>query len=589
MAITSAQVQQLYVAYLGRAADKAGIDYWLNELNASPAKMTLENLRANIVNEQPEYKAIYGGLTREETVIKVYNNLFGRAPDAEGLAYWTTGGGASVNPDQLLVAFVNGASATDAKIVANKVLVAEVYTSTAGDNATTADAAAVISGVTDDYATVTAALGKLESGELSGLALPVGLAQVKAAALAAAAQTANETAQIKDLLQLNKDVIALDAKYDIAGTPAPIAADADYATAHAAVNAATALRTAISPSDTKTLTTAATDAAADLAADRQAVVTKEVGGLDLVKAYEAAVAKDAATTKPADATIAEAVGTLQATVAAKPADWAAANAANGTTYTTAQDLYDALTGGTLTSAQVAKIVASYGSVGNFTAVKSLADQVNAKTASEKAVTDAAAKLVALDTANADGDVATNYGQDYLDSVAANTAAQKVLAQAKEADALVAKAAALDAAHDALVKASDAADALVPAYASNLSAAQTATVADKSDLFYFGSAIDTTDQAITGFAKGDALYVGEGLVFNKGALTAGDNNTKEFFLVQGDTGVQVVIETSKFGSASAVENATTHVVTASPDAAVITLTGLTLDQVAVNNGVISYVA
>lgn len=244
MAITSAQVQQLYVAYLGRAADKAGIDYWLNELNASPAKMTLENLRANIVNEQPEYKAIYGGLTREETVIKVYNNLFGRAPDAEGLAYWTTGGGASVNPDQLLVAFVNGASATDAKIVANKVLVAEVYTSTAGDNATTADAAAVISGVTDDYATVTAALGKLESGELSGLALPVGLAQVKAAALAAAAQTANETAQIKDLLQLNKDVIALDAKYDIAGTPAPIAADADYATAHAAVNAATALRTA---------------------------------------------------------------------------------------------------------------------------------------------------------------------------------------------------------------------------------------------------------------------------------------------------------------------------------------------------------
>ncbi len=37
MATTSAQVQQLYVAYLGRAADKAGLDYWLGELNATPA------------------------------------------------------------------------------------------------------------------------------------------------------------------------------------------------------------------------------------------------------------------------------------------------------------------------------------------------------------------------------------------------------------------------------------------------------------------------------------------------------------------------------------------------------------------------
>ena len=139
MATTSAQVQQLYVAYLGRAADKAGLDYWMAELNATPAVLTLENLRANFVNEQPEYSDAYAGLSRQDTVIKIYNNLFGRAPDAAGLTYWTTGGGATVNADQLLQAFINGAGATDSKVVANKVLVAEVYTSTAGDNFAAAD------------------------------------------------------------------------------------------------------------------------------------------------------------------------------------------------------------------------------------------------------------------------------------------------------------------------------------------------------------------------------------------------------------------------------------------------------------------
>ncbi|MEG2043234.1 MAG: DUF4214 domain-containing protein, partial [Hafnia sp.] len=63
MATTSAQVQQLYVAYLGRAADKGGLDYWLGQLNATPAKITLDQIRANFVNEQPEYKAAYEGLS----------------------------------------------------------------------------------------------------------------------------------------------------------------------------------------------------------------------------------------------------------------------------------------------------------------------------------------------------------------------------------------------------------------------------------------------------------------------------------------------------------------------------------------------
>ena len=118
MAITSQQVQELYIAYLGRGADKAGLDYWLAELNAEPAVLTLENLRANFVNEQPEYQNTYGGLSTAQVVAKIYENLFGREGEAEGLAYWTGEvQSGNVPVDQLLVAFLNGASAADRAVV----------------------------------------------------------------------------------------------------------------------------------------------------------------------------------------------------------------------------------------------------------------------------------------------------------------------------------------------------------------------------------------------------------------------------------------------------------------------------------------
>lgn len=246
MAITSAQVQQLYVAYLGRAADKAGLDYWLGELNANPATITLEQVRANFVNEQPEYAAAYGGLNRTETVSKIYLNLFGRPADAAGLAYWTTGGGASVSADQLLVAFINGASATDAKTVANKVLVSEVYTSTAADSYTQADAAEVLADVDSTAGSVTAALDKLSDGTLAGIAIPAGVATIKAQAAAEAAQTAYETSKVASLQALNDKVVALNADYNVPLAAIKDGADAnttiDYAEAEVAINNATLLR-----------------------------------------------------------------------------------------------------------------------------------------------------------------------------------------------------------------------------------------------------------------------------------------------------------------------------------------------------------
>jgi hypothetical protein len=65
---------------------------------------------------------------------------------------------------------------------------------------------------------------------------------------------------------------------------------------------------------------------------------------------------------------------------------------------------------------------------------------------------------------------------------------------------------------------------------------------------------------------------------------------EFFLVQKGSDTLVVLETAGYGSRSTLRTATGDAAAVtSPDAAVITLTGVALADVAVNNGVIAHVA
>ena len=153
MAVTAQQVQQLYVGYLGRAADQAGLDYWLAELNAENATLTLENLRSNFVNEQPEYATLYAGLNRQQTVTEIYQNVFGRAPNDAEVAYWTFESG--VNTDQLITAFFNAASPTDRLVIENKTAVAQQITAAyAGSSLTGAALTAQLSQASDNYAIV---------------------------------------------------------------------------------------------------------------------------------------------------------------------------------------------------------------------------------------------------------------------------------------------------------------------------------------------------------------------------------------------------------------------------------------------------
>lgn len=142
MAVTSAQVQELYIGYLGRPADQAGLNYWVAQLNAAAPTLTLENLRANFVNEQEEFQTFYNvadgeTIDRGAFVTAIYENLFDRTPDADEVGYWQYG--SAVNTDQLAVAILAAASTDDRAIVDAKTAFADQLTTTLGINAAATD------------------------------------------------------------------------------------------------------------------------------------------------------------------------------------------------------------------------------------------------------------------------------------------------------------------------------------------------------------------------------------------------------------------------------------------------------------------
>ena len=79
---TSTQLQELYVAYFGRAADPTGLDYWTKK------GITQADFAANMY-AQKEFSSEYSSKTVEVQVNQIYKNLFDREADVAGLEYWT--------------------------------------------------------------------------------------------------------------------------------------------------------------------------------------------------------------------------------------------------------------------------------------------------------------------------------------------------------------------------------------------------------------------------------------------------------------------------------------------------------------------
>ncbi|GLQ16550.1 DUF4214 domain-containing protein [Maritalea porphyrae] len=100
---------EMYIAYFNRAPDAEGLFYWGTRLSEG---MELSQIAKSFF-VQPETVALYPDPNDTSGfVTSVYNNFLGRAPDAEGFAYWVneldTG---SISRDIFMLAIINGAKA----------------------------------------------------------------------------------------------------------------------------------------------------------------------------------------------------------------------------------------------------------------------------------------------------------------------------------------------------------------------------------------------------------------------------------------------------------------------------------------------
>ncbi len=145
------QLELDYIGYFNRAADRGGLTFWAGQdttaqSGGQSATAALTNI-ANAFAQQPETEALYpilstpdlnlqsaGAQTALATFIdNVYRNLFDRAADASGKAYWldqlTSG---AVWLGAAVLAIANGALGADAIKVQNKIAVALDFTTRTG-------------------------------------------------------------------------------------------------------------------------------------------------------------------------------------------------------------------------------------------------------------------------------------------------------------------------------------------------------------------------------------------------------------------------------------------------------------------------
>jgi hypothetical protein len=79
------QAYRIYQAAFNRVPDNGGLKFWIGSMDGGSS---LRDVAAGFVGS-PEFVGLYGSNpTHEQFVIKLYNNVLHRDPDAGGMAYW---------------------------------------------------------------------------------------------------------------------------------------------------------------------------------------------------------------------------------------------------------------------------------------------------------------------------------------------------------------------------------------------------------------------------------------------------------------------------------------------------------------------
>jgi len=153
LATASEQVLELYTAMFNRAADIGGLNYWTSEMDSKG--WSILDVASSFA-EQSEYATAYPASSGNEFFItSIYQNLLGREPDTDGLAYWVGElDSGNIEAAHAVPAIIAGAKSNasaqgilDAQLVANKTEVSDYFANSLGLN-DLAEAKSIMSGVT---------------------------------------------------------------------------------------------------------------------------------------------------------------------------------------------------------------------------------------------------------------------------------------------------------------------------------------------------------------------------------------------------------------------------------------------------------
>ncbi len=123
-------IQQFYVAYYGRPADPAGLEFWATQLDTAGGVLTAV---LDAFGTSAEATTRYGTGTNDAKVTNLYQQILGRAPDTEGLRFYSdnlTNGTFTLATVAKRIVDGIPAGSTDATTLANKTTMANSFTDT---------------------------------------------------------------------------------------------------------------------------------------------------------------------------------------------------------------------------------------------------------------------------------------------------------------------------------------------------------------------------------------------------------------------------------------------------------------------------
>jgi hypothetical protein len=124
MAISTSDIQALYIAYFNRPADFLGLQFWQDAATKAGSVAVV----ANEFSKSPEYTSLYAGKSTAEIIDTIYMNLFGRHAEPDGISFWGKAlQSGAINIGNAAYQIFKGAQNADKVAVESKVAAAQAF------------------------------------------------------------------------------------------------------------------------------------------------------------------------------------------------------------------------------------------------------------------------------------------------------------------------------------------------------------------------------------------------------------------------------------------------------------------------------